>query len=103
MSLKIIDFFRSKKMPFMLGMSWLSTDFARRAAFCISRWLDNIRRWRFGRVGRILREFGNLVSKFSSSAGVRSALNNRMVFESSKNNKKFKKVFSAFFELLWAI
>jgi len=49
----------------MLGMSWLSTDFARRVAFCISRWLDNIRRWWLGGIGRILREFCNLISKFS--------------------------------------
>jgi hypothetical protein len=49
----------------MLGMSWLSTDFARRFAFCISRWLDNIRRWRLGKVRGILREFSDLISKLS--------------------------------------
>ena len=49
----------------MLGMSWLSTDFARLVAFCISRRLDNIRGWGLGGVGRVLREFGNLVSEFS--------------------------------------
>ena len=65
MSLKIIDFFRTKKWPFMLGMSWLSTDFARFIASCISRWLDNIRGWGLGGVGRVLREFSNLVSEFS--------------------------------------
>ena len=47
--------------------SWLSLvfSFARRVAFCISRWLDNIRGWRLGGVRRALREFCNLISKFS--------------------------------------
>ena len=82
------DFFSSKKRPFMLGMSWLSTDIARRVAFCISRWLDNIRGWRPGGVGRVLREFCNLISKFShlfSKFGV--------------DFKKFSNAFIALFEL----
>ncbi len=49
----------------MLGMPWLSTDFARRFAFCISLRLDNIRRWRLGKVRGILREFSDLISKLS--------------------------------------
>jgi len=64
MSLKVVNFLYCKMPSFVLGMSRLSTNFTRLFAFRISRRLDNIRRWQFGIVGGVLREFSDLVTEF---------------------------------------
>ena len=64
MGLKFINFFGCKRRSFVLDMSRLTTGFARLFIFYLSWWLDNIRgRW-FGGIGRVLREFGDLLGKF---------------------------------------
>jgi len=65
MRLKIINFFDRKRLSFVLSMSGLAANITGRVAFFLSRRFDNIRRWRLRGVGRILREFSDLVSQFS--------------------------------------
>ena len=67
MSLKIINFVRCKRRSFVLGVFGLAANVTGTVAFFLLRRFDNIRRWRLRRVGRILRELGNLVSEFGVS------------------------------------
>ena len=66
MGLKFINFFGCKRRSFVLGMSRLTTNVTRLFVFCLSRRLDNIRRWWLGGIGRILRELSHLVSKLGN-------------------------------------
>jgi len=64
MSLKVINVVFCERRSFVFAVSGLTANVTRPAVFLLSRRLGNIRRRRLGRVGRILREFGNLVSEF---------------------------------------
>jgi len=103
MSLKVVNFLYCKRPSFVLGMSRPSTNFARLFAFPISRRLDNIRRWRFGIVRGILREFSDLVIEFGHLFHnlsdllfkLRNALNVEFFF--------FRSQFSSSSHLLWLL
>ena len=62
--LTMIDLIECKRHSLMLGVSGLSADFLRDVTFCFWRRFDNIRGWRLGRIGRVFREFGDLVGEF---------------------------------------
>ena len=49
----------------MLGMSGLAAPIAGCVGFFLSRRFDNIRRWRFGGIRGVFREFSDLVGQFS--------------------------------------
>ena len=66
MGLECIYFVICKRSSFVLGMSGLTASFTRLFVFCLSRRLNNIRRWRFGGIGRILREFSDFISKLGN-------------------------------------
>jgi len=66
MGLKIVNVFGRKGRSFMFVMSGLAALVTGCVVFFLPRRLDNIRRWRLGRIRGILLEFGHLVSKLGN-------------------------------------